>query len=71
MMEKANILFVMHLQQIPFSANTPDEQPLLKELDVVKSAMRVANCPYIVNFYGSLFREVSLLQVHSKATLCS
>lgn len=34
-----------------------EQKQLLMDLDVV---MRSSDCPYIVQFYGALFREVSL-----------
>lgn len=40
-----------------------EQKQLLMDLDVV---MRSNNCPYIVQFYGALFKEVSYLYVLEK-----
>lgn len=44
-----------------------EQKQLLMDLDVV---MRSSDCPYIVQFYGALFREVrGLLRVQNAAAV--
>lgn len=44
------------LQRIRSTVDEKEQKQLLMDLDVV---MRSSDCPYIVQFYGALFREVS------------
>lgn len=41
-----------------------EQKQLLMDLDVV---MRSSDCPYIVQFYGALFREVTLTRFSSQS----
>lgn len=43
------------LQRIRSTVDEKEQKQLLMDLDVV---MRSSDCPYIVQFYGALFREV-------------
>lgn len=58
-----NYVCVLHdscvfvLQRIRSTVDEKEQKQLLMDLDVV---MRSSDCPYIVQFYGALFREVSL-----------
>lgn len=47
---------VFVLQRIRSTVDEKEQKQLLMDLDVV---MRSSDCPYIVQFYGALFREVS------------
>lgn len=42
-------------QRIRSTVDEKEQKQLLMDLDVV---MRSSDCPYIVQFYGALFREV-------------
>jgi len=44
------------VQRIRSTIDEKDQKQLLMDLDVV---MRSNECPYIVKFYGALFKEVS------------
>lgn len=44
------------LQRIRSTVDEKEQKQLLMDLDVV---MRSSDCPYIVQFYGALFREVT------------
>lgn len=44
-------------QRIRSTVDEKEQKQLLMDLDVV---MRSSDCPYIVQFYGALFREVTL-----------
>lgn len=44
------------MQRIRSTVDEKEQKQLLMDLDVV---MRSSDCPYIVQFYGALFREVS------------
>ena len=44
-------------QRIRSTVDEKEQKQLLMDLDVV---MRSSDCPYIVQFYGALFREVRL-----------
>jgi len=46
--------------------NEREQKQLLMDLDVV---MRSNECPYIVKFYGALFKEVCLFQMSVCARL--
>lgn len=43
-------------QRIRSTVDEKEQKQLLMDLDVV---MRSSDCPYIVQFYGALFREVT------------
>jgi len=45
----------MTVQRIRSTVNEREQKQLLMDLDVV---MRSNECPYIVKFYGALFKEV-------------
>lgn len=45
------------VQRIRSTVDEREQKQLLMDLDVV---MRSSDCPYIVQFYGALFREVRL-----------
>lgn len=47
--------FVRLFQRIRSTVDEKEQKQLLMDLDVV---MRSSDCPYIVQFYGALFREV-------------
>lgn len=47
--------FVILFQRIRSTVDEKEQKQLLMDLDVV---MRSSDCPYIVQFYGALFREV-------------
>lgn len=51
-------LFISHIcwQRIRSTVDEKEQKQLLMDLDVV---MRSNECPYIVKFYGALFKEVS------------
>lgn len=49
-----SILFIF-FQRIRATIDEKDQKQLLMDLDVV---MRCNECPYIVKFYGALFKEV-------------
>lgn len=49
--------FVILFQRIRSTVDEKEQKQLLMDLDVV---MRSSDCPYIVQFYGALFREVSI-----------
>lgn len=44
-------------QRIAMTVNTLEQKRLLMDLDV---SMRSGSCPFTVQFYGALFREVGL-----------
>jgi mitogen-activated protein kinase kinase 4 len=46
---------VILFQRIRSTVDEKEQKQLLMDLDVV---MRSSDCPYIVQFYGALFREV-------------
>jgi len=46
------------LQRITCTFNSQEQKRLLMDLDV---NMRTGSCPYAVQFYGALFREVELI----------
>ncbi len=52
--------FLPALQRIRSTVDEKEQKQLLMDLDVV---MRSSDCPYIVQFYGALFREVT--QTHA------
>jgi len=43
-------------QMIPFTSDAAEERKLLREL---KLSMAAANCPYIVQFFGAFYCDVS------------
>ncbi len=47
-------------QRIRSTVDEKEQKQLLMDLDVV---MRSSDCPYIVQFYGALFREVKLAHI--------
>ncbi len=47
-----------YLQRIRSTVDEKEQKQLLMDLDVV---MRSNDCPYIVQFYGALFKEVCVL----------
>lgn len=49
-------VFLPALQRIRSTVDEKEQKQLLMDLDVV---MRSSDCPYIVQFYGALFREVT------------
>lgn len=49
--------FVILFQRIRSTVDEKEQKQLLMDLDVV---MRSSDCPYIVQFYGALFREVGI-----------
>lgn len=49
-------VFLCAMQRIRSTVDEKEQKQLLMDLDVV---MRSSDCPYIVQFYGALFREVS------------
>ena len=55
----ANLFNVIVLpnQRIPFTCNDKEQKRTLMDLEV---SMRVSACPFTVQFYGSLFREVKI-----------
>lgn len=54
------------LQRIRSTVDEKEQKQLLMDLDVV---MRSSDCPYIVQFYGALFREVRQSFVSSVASI--
>ncbi|KFM61155.1 Dual specificity mitogen-activated protein kinase kinase 6, partial [Stegodyphus mimosarum] len=46
---------VMAVKRITATVNTKEQKRLLMDLDI---SMRSSDCPYTVQFYGALFREV-------------
>jgi hypothetical protein len=57
------------LQRIRSTVDEKEQKQLLMDLDVV---MRSNDCPYIVKFYGALFKEVSnLMKLLYFVVLCS
>lgn len=46
---------IILFQRIRSTVDEKEQKQLLMDLDVV---MRSSDCPYIVQFYGALFREV-------------
>ena len=48
-------LLYHNLQRIRSTVDEKEQKQLLMDLDVV---MRSNDCPYIVQFYGALFKEV-------------
>uniref|UniRef100_A0A8B9N2L6 mitogen-activated protein kinase kinase n=2 Tax=Neognathae TaxID=8825 RepID=A0A8B9N2L6_9AVES len=46
---------IMAVKRIRSTVDEKEQKQLLMDLDVV---MRSSDCPYIVQFYGALFREV-------------
>jgi len=48
------------LQRITCTFNSQEQKRLLMDLDV---NMRTGSCPYAVQFYGALFREVIVSSV--------
>lgn len=52
------VLFFFTLQRIRSTVDEKEQKQLLMDLDVV---MRSSDCPFIVQFYGALFREVSFI----------
>lgn len=67
----------MFFQRIRATIDEKDQKQLMMDLDVV---MRCNECPYIVKFYGALFKEVliehllqylkSVLSAKPKAVVC-
>ena len=53
-------------QRIRSTVDEKEQKQLLMDLDVV---MRSSDCPYIVQFYGALFREVRLLGCYVQIVL--
>lgn len=51
----SNVFALFVLQRIRSTVDEKEQKQLLMDLDVV---MRSSDCPYIVQFYGALFREV-------------
>ena len=51
-------LIFIFLQRIPVTVNNEEQKRLLMDLDV---SMRSGSCPYTVQFYGALFREVIIV----------
>lgn len=49
------LVFTCPSQRIRSTVDEKEQKQLLMDLDVV---MRSSDCPYIVQFYGALFREV-------------
>lgn len=62
-MQTQLVLFPLFMISLPFlffqrirsTVDEKEQKQLLMDLDVV---MRSSDCPYIVQFYGALFREV-------------
>lgn len=54
-MEVMKSLPLFLFQRIRSTVDEKEQKQLLMDLDVV---MRSSDCPYIVQFYGALFREV-------------
>jgi len=50
------------VQRIRSTVNEREQKQLLMDLDVV---MRSNECPYIVKFYGALFKEACLSDCQS------
>lgn len=62
-----NVLFVLSVpQRIRSTVDEKEQKQLLMDLDVV---MRSSDCPYIVQFYGALFREVGQTRTDLKCTI--
>ena len=53
-------LRIYAVQRIRSTVNEREQKQLLMDLDVV---MRSNECPYIVKFYGALFKEVCICVV--------
>ena len=47
---------IMAVKRITCTVNSREQKRLLMDLDI---SMRTSLCPYTVQFYGALFREVS------------
>ena len=47
--------FTLTFQRIRASIDEKAQKQLLKELEIV---MKTSDCPFIVNFYGAIFKEV-------------
>ena len=50
-------ILILYIQRIRASLDEKAQKQLLKELEIV---MKTSDCPFIVNFYGAIFKEVSL-----------
>lgn len=57
-----------HFQRIRSTVDEREQKQLLMDLDVV---MRSSDCPYIVQFYGALFREVKWSHFVTEWTIMS
>ena len=51
----------LFFKRIRASFNTVEQKRLLMDLDV---SMRLAQYPYTVQFYGALFKEVTICCIH-------
>lgn len=51
-----DVFHLRPLQRIRSTVDEKEQKQLLMDLDVV---VRSSDCPYIVQFYGALFREVA------------
>lgn len=60
-----NVFLCCVSQRIRSTVDEKEQKQLLMDLDVV---MRSSDCPYIVQFYGALFREVWLNLTDLKRT---
>ena len=51
---------LFQFQRIRSTVDEREQKHLLKELDIV---MNSGDCPFIVMFYGALFKEVNMLHI--------
>lgn len=52
-----SIILLSYFQRIRSTVDETEQKRLLMDLEVV---MKSNDCPYIVQFYGALFKEVSI-----------
>lgn len=62
----ANVFVLCVPQRIRSTVDEKEQKQLLMDLDVV---MRSSDCPYIVQFYGALFREVKPTLIPASGSL--
>ena len=55
--------YLLLLQRIRASIDEKAQKQLLKELEIV---MKTSDCPFIVNFYGAIFKEVHIKIISNK-----
>ena len=60
-------ILLAHVQRIKVTADGKERKYLMRDLNIIKMSNiieTIQGCPYIVNFYGVLLKEVSCLNTH-------